>query len=130
MALVWAIVAATWVALGVSVAAQRAGSAVEVVNRGTPLASFDDTLVVQSNVVAESGGPQAATPAVRPTGCVNVNTATVDQLDALPGVGPAIAQRIVDRRSAVGPFRSIADLDAVKGLGPSKLTRLQGHICF
>jgi competence protein ComEA len=52
---------------------------------------------------------------------VNLNTATAEQLDALPGVGPAIAAAIVDYRTRHGPFHSVDDLLDVRGIGPAKL---------
>jgi competence protein ComEA len=56
---------------------------------------------------------------------VNINTASADQLDALPGVGPSTAQAIIDYRTAHGPFTSVDDLAAVKGIGPAKLAQLK-----
>ncbi|MBS2961968.1 ComEA family DNA-binding protein [Actinocrinis puniceicyclus] len=59
------------------------------------------------------------------TGPVHLNTATAQQLEQLPGVGPALAQRILDYRAEHGPFTSIAELRQVHGLGPSKLAALR-----
>lgn len=63
-------------------------------------------------------GPASGSPAA-PGGRVNLNTATVAELDALPGIGPVLAQRIVDHRDGQGPFRSVAQLDDVPGIGPA-----------
>ena len=52
---------------------------------------------------------------------VNINTASVAVLDTLPGIGPALAQRIVDYREANGPFESKEDLTNVSGIGKQKL---------
>ncbi|ALV43361.1 hypothetical protein AU252_21130 [Pseudarthrobacter sulfonivorans] len=57
-------------------------------------------------------------------GKVNLNTAGVEELDALPKVGPVLAQRIVDWRKEHGPFTSIEELDAVDGVGPKMLETL------
>lgn len=63
-------------------------------------------------------------------GIVNVNTASAQQLEVLPGIGPATAGRIVESRVRQGRFRSLEDLDRVKGLGPKKLEALRGHVAF
>ena len=61
-------------------------------------------------------------------GPVDLNSATVDQLDALPGVGPVLAQRIVDWRQAHGGFRTIDDLQQVPGIGPRKFSDLKALV--
>ncbi|MEV4412608.1 ComEA family DNA-binding protein [Catellatospora sp. NPDC049609] len=58
-------------------------------------------------------------------GPVNLNTATLAQLDALPGVGPVLAQRILDYRARHGEFRSVGDLRQVEGIGESKFAQLK-----
>lgn len=58
-------------------------------------------------------------------GLVNLNTATVAELEELPKVGPVLAQRIVDHRDQVGGFRSVAELDDVSGIGPAMMTALE-----
>ena len=55
---------------------------------------------------------------------VNINTATVQDFEALPGIGPVMAQRIVDYRDEHGPFKSVEELTKVKGIGESKLEEL------
>ncbi|WP_231994278.1 helix-hairpin-helix domain-containing protein [Pseudarthrobacter equi] len=71
------------------------------------------------------GQGSAAPPAAAGTGAkININTAGVDELDALPKVGPVLAQRIVDWRKEHGPFSAIEDLDAVDGVGPKMLETL------
>ena len=67
------------------------------------------------------GAPGAATGVA----LVSLNSATAQQLDDLPGVGPATAAAIIGHRERNGPFASVDDLLAVPGIGPSKLARLR-----
>jgi competence protein ComEA len=73
---------------------------------------------------AEPGGASAPAGAA-PGGLLDLNTATVAQLDALPGVGPVLAQRIVEYRTAHGGFRSVNELREVDGIGESRFQRLR-----
>lgn len=59
---------------------------------------------------------------------ISINSASVDQLDELPGVGPAIAERIVKWREANGPFTSIDQLTEVSGIGPSILEQIRDQV--
>jgi len=72
-------------------------------------------------VSPRSGGHAKA----RPTAPIHLNTATADQLQQLPGVGPALAQRILDWRSEHGQFESVGQLQEVHGLGASKFADLR-----
>jgi competence protein ComEA len=56
---------------------------------------------------------------------VNLNTATLEQLDTLPGVGPATAQKILDFREERGGFGSVEDLAEVPGIGPVRMAALR-----
>jgi competence protein ComEA len=78
-------------------------------------------------VVVPLPGGQVAAVASAPesSGPVHLGSATVEQLDALPGVGPVTAQRIVDYRSEHGGFNSVAELDAVPGIGPARFAQLR-----
>ena len=60
-------------------------------------------------------------------GLVNINIANAAQLTQLPGVGPAIAQKIIDYRTANGPFTSVDDLTKVPGIGAAKLAQIKSH---
>jgi competence protein ComEA len=55
----------------------------------------------------------------------SLSSATVEELDELPGVGPVTAQKIVDYRTEHGPFASVDDLDAVPGIGPARIEQLR-----
>lgn len=73
-------------------------------------------------------GEPTATPPTSPSGPVNINTATADQLDGLPGVGPATAAAIIAHRQAYGPFTSVDGLADVRGIGPAKVAALRGLV--
>lgn len=82
---------------------------------------------------ADPGGqPGTATAdgAGTTNGTVNVNTADATALEQLPGIGPALAGRIVEHREQVGPYGSLADLDAVSGIGPAMMERLDGLVSW
>jgi len=66
-------------------------------------------------------GPTAAGLGAKPS----LSSATAEQLDELPGVGPVTAQKILDYRAEHGPFRSVDDLDAVPGIGPVRIEQLR-----
>jgi competence protein ComEA len=73
-------------------------------------------------------GTESVTDIATPGSVVHINTATLEELDTLPGVGPKTAQAILDYRSANGPFLSAEALLAVKGIGESTLARLRDLI--
>ena len=77
-------------------------------------------------VVVPARTPPGAAPAGEAAGGpVHLNSATIEQLDTLPGVGPVTAQKIVDYRAEHGPFGSVDDLDAVPGIGPTRIEQLR-----
>lgn len=59
---------------------------------------------------------------------INVNTAGQVELELLPGIGPALAKRIIEHRTTKGAFKRVDDLDAVKGIGPKILERLRTQV--
>jgi competence protein ComEA len=78
-------------------------------------------------------GAVAASAPVVPTGpatVVDINVASLAELEELPGIGPALAQRILDSRHNDGPFRSLEDLLRVKGIGPATLQRLAPFVAL
>ena len=62
------------------------------------------------------------------TAAINLNTATKDELVALPGIGPAKAQAIIDYRSKNGAFKSIEELKDVKGIGAKRYEKIKGEL--
>jgi competence protein ComEA len=110
-------------------AVRRAGGTtkranLEAINLAAPLE--DGLQVVVPRIVPASGaaGPAGEDPTAT-SGPVHLNTATLEQLDALPGVGPVTAQKILDWRQEHGAFTSVDDLDAIPGIGPARLDQLR-----
>ncbi|WP_228560245.1 helix-hairpin-helix domain-containing protein [Catenulispora pinisilvae] len=75
-----------------------------------------------------SGGKSARGKRGRPAAPVNLNTATLEQLEAVPDVGPALAQRILDWRSEHGRFGSVAQLRQVRGIGDRKFSDMHDSV--
>ena len=63
-----------------------------------------------------------------PAAIVDLNAASAEQLDALPGIGPAIAERIIEARTRVGRFRSVNQLLDVPGIGEAKFSTLKARV--
>lgn len=82
----------------------------------------DDALARQRDAARQAARPLA--PGER----IDLNTATAGDLVRLPRVGPALARRIVADREANGPFRDLADLDRVAGIGPALLREVADHV--
>jgi competence protein ComEA len=61
---------------------------------------------------------------------VHLNSATLEQLETLDGIGPSLAQRIVDYRTEHGGFRALEQLDDVSGFGPARMAALDGHVAL
>lgn len=76
------------------------------------------------------GGTAIQTPTPNRPPLVAVNSAGVDELQTLPGIGPALAQAIVDYRAQNGPLTGLEDLDNVPGLGPAKLEAIRELVIF
>lgn len=110
-------------------AVARAGGAtpkaqLELVNLAAPIADGQQIVVPRrgtagGGAVTGGGGP------VAPSGPVHLNSATLEQLDALPGVGPVTAQKILAYRQEHGAFGSVDELDAIPGIGPARLDELR-----
>ena len=79
-------------------------------------------------IAGGSGGAGASGSATSAAGVVDINSATLADLDALPGVGPSTAQAIIDYRVANGPYASVDDLLNVRGIGPSKLAAMRARV--
>lgn len=99
----------------------------DAVNLAAPIADGEQVVVPGRGAV---GAPAASPPAAgsTPSAPLDLNTATAEQLDSLPGIGPVTAQKILDYRQKHGPFRSVAELEGVPGIGPGRLAQLKGLV--
>jgi competence protein ComEA len=112
-------------------AVARAGGAtakadLALINLAAPLADGEQVIVPRRGAPA-LGAPAGAGSAAgtSASGPVHLSTATLEQLDSLPGIGPVTAQKILDYRQKHGAFTSVDELDAVSGIGPARLDQLK-----
>jgi competence protein ComEA len=75
-----------------------------------------------------TGTARTAPSATAPTAKLNINAASIDELEALPAIGPTIAQRIIDDRTANGPYKQIEDLARVRGISARTVDELRDRI--
>jgi competence protein ComEA len=111
-------------------AVSRAGgatgkAALEGVNLAAPLADGEQVVVPLRAAGGGAAAASAGTAGAPSSGPVSLSTATAEQLDTLPGVGPVTAQKILDYRTKHGAFHSVDELDAVPGIGPARLDQLR-----
>jgi competence protein ComEA len=113
-------------------ALERAGGAtvkadLDQVNLAAPVADGEQVVVPRKVAGGAAAGatPSAGAGAGR---TVQLSTATLEQLDALPGIGPVTAQKILDYRTQHGAFSSVDELDAIPGIGPARIDQLRGLV--
>jgi competence protein ComEA len=104
----------------------KKGAALESLNLAALLTDAEQVLVPKKGEagVAVPGAPSSGSSSVAGAK-INVNTATEPELETLPGVGPVLAQRVIDYRTEHGPFATVDALDDVSGIGPATLADLR-----
>ena len=102
------------------------GERVSVARKGDPISPADQGTSGDGSAGASGAGSGSApSPGSPATGPIDLNSATAEQLDTLPGVGPATARSIITYRQRHGRFRSVTELLEVPGIGPTKLEALR-----
>jgi competence protein ComEA len=113
-------------------AVQRAGGATRRADLGglNLAAKLEDgrQVLVPERAPAGTATPAGSTAPAAPGQPVNINTATLEQLDALSGIGPATAQKILDYREEKGGFATVEELGEVPGIGEKRLASLREEV--
>jgi competence protein ComEA len=97
------------------------------VNLAAPVADGEQIVVPRRGAagVAAASPPAAGSS---PSAPLDLNSATLEQLEGLPGIGPVTAQKILDYRQAHGAFHAVAELEGVPGIGPAHMAQLRGLV--
>jgi competence protein ComEA len=97
-------------------------AALELINLAAPVADGQQVIVP---LKGKAGAVSTADVPGAPPQPVHLNSATLEELDTLPGIGPVTAQKILDYRAEHGAFSSVEELDSVPGIGPARLAELK-----
>jgi competence protein ComEA len=106
----------------------RKDASLDALNLAAPLTDGEQVLVPGRDAAAVTGGTASgSTTSTTSAGgsLININMASETDLEALPGIGPVLAQRIVDYRTEHGPFPTVDALDDVSGIGPATMEDLR-----
>lgn len=98
------------------------------INLAQPLSDGQQVIVPRRGEALSSTATLIPASSSTANGLININTASAQELEVLPGIGPALAQSIVSYRNEHGPFQSIEDLKNVPGIGEARFERLKGLI--
>src|SRR5256885_643794 len=125
----WTTGPAKWAAVAVLGCASIFGMTWSILTRGPASPAAQPSAIHPSPEPPTPTQADLGAPAPAPSASVgrriNINTAPSADLELLPGIGPALAARIIEYRKTSGPFRSVDDLDKVKGIGPRTLVKIR-----
>ena len=98
----------------------------DAVNLAAPVVDGEQIVVPGSGAggVAAASSPAGSSPSAP----LDLNSATLEQLEALPGIGPVTAQKILDYRQQHGAFHAVSELEGVPGIGPAHMAQLKGLV--
>jgi len=100
----------------------------EIITFSNSETATDTSAVTATESVTTAAANNTETKAPQPTGLININTATKEQLMTLNGIGEVKAAAIIDYRRENGKFKSIEELDNVKGIGPKIIEKIRANI--
>ena len=100
------------------------------INLAQILQDGDQVFIGELSTLSTSGVASNKTQPNQKNSCLNINLADSNALDTLPGIGPVMAQKIIDWREQNGSFKNISDLNKVKGIGAAKYAELEKLVCI
>jgi competence protein ComEA len=100
----------------------------DTVNLAAPIADGEQIVVPGRGATASGAAASPPGSGSSPSAPVDLNSATLEQLEALPGIGPVTAQKILDYRQQHGAFHSVEELQGVPGIGPAHMAQLKGLV--
>jgi competence protein ComEA len=106
----------------------KAGAQLASVNLAAPVADGEQVVVPGRGAGGAAAAASPPTAGSSPSAPLDLNSATLEELENLPGIGPVTAQKILDYRQQHGAFHSIDELQGVPGIGPAHMAQLKGLV--